>query len=65
VVDFADQFIRMEAENARLREVAKSSAEQLERANKLANRGSSISRELEERPGSAEGKDEGGGAAED
>ncbi|KAM0840479.1 hypothetical protein ACQ4PT_059654 [Festuca glaucescens] len=36
VVDFTDQFVRMEAENARLREVAKSSTEQLEKANKLA-----------------------------
>jgi cell shape-determining protein MreC len=36
VVDYADQFVRMEAENARLREVAKSSTEQLEKANKLA-----------------------------
>ena len=36
MVDFADQFIRMEAENARLREVAKSSTEQLEKTNKLA-----------------------------
>ncbi|KAM0859735.1 hypothetical protein ACQ4PT_046996 [Festuca glaucescens] len=36
VVDFADKFISMEAENARLREVAKSSTEQLEKENKLA-----------------------------
>ena len=36
VVDFAAQFIHLEAENARLREVAKSSSDQLERANKLA-----------------------------
>jgi hypothetical protein len=36
VMDFANQFIRMEAENARLREVIKSSTEQLEKANKLA-----------------------------
>ena len=36
MVDFADQFVRMEAENARLREVAKSSTEQLEKANRLA-----------------------------
>ena len=36
VVDFADQFVRMEAENARLREVARTSTEQLEKANKLA-----------------------------
>ncbi|KAM0925266.1 hypothetical protein ACQ4PT_004298 [Festuca glaucescens] len=35
-VDFADQFISMEAENARLLEVAKSSTEQLAKANKLA-----------------------------
>ncbi|KAM0863262.1 hypothetical protein ACQ4PT_044707 [Festuca glaucescens] len=38
VVDFADQFISMEAENARLREVATSSTEQLEKANKLATK---------------------------
>ncbi|KAM0904955.1 hypothetical protein ACQ4PT_017682 [Festuca glaucescens] len=36
VVDFAAQFIRLEAENAHIREVAKSSTDQLERANKLA-----------------------------
>jgi hypothetical protein len=36
VVDLADQFIRMEAEYARLQEVAKSSTEQLAKANKLA-----------------------------
>ena len=35
VVDFADQFVRMEAENARLREAAKSSTEKLEKANNL------------------------------
>jgi uncharacterized coiled-coil protein SlyX len=35
VVDFADQFIRMEAENAQLREAAKSSTDQLQEANKL------------------------------
>jgi hypothetical protein len=36
VVDFAAQFIHLEAENARLREVANSSTNQLERANRLA-----------------------------
>jgi uncharacterized coiled-coil protein SlyX len=36
VMDFANQFIRMEAENACLREVVKSPTEQLEKANKLA-----------------------------
>ena len=35
VVDFADQFVRIEAENARLREAAKSSTEKLEKANNL------------------------------
>jgi hypothetical protein len=35
VVDFADQFIRMEVENTRLREAVKSSTDQLEKANKL------------------------------
>jgi ABC-type enterochelin transport system substrate-binding protein len=36
VTDFAAQFIKLEAENAQLRETAKSSAEQLERVNKMA-----------------------------
>jgi D-aminopeptidase len=36
VVDFTDQFVQMEVENARLSEVAKSSTEQLEKANRLA-----------------------------
>jgi hypothetical protein len=36
VADFANKFIRMEAENARLREVSKSSTEQLEKVNNLA-----------------------------
>jgi hypothetical protein len=36
VVEFAAQFIHLEAENARLREPAKSSSDQLERENKLA-----------------------------
>jgi hypothetical protein len=36
VVGFAAQFVKLEAENAQLREAAKSSSEQLERANKLA-----------------------------
>ncbi len=36
VVDFAAQFIHLEAENARLREAAKSSTDQLAKANKLA-----------------------------
>jgi membrane-associated HD superfamily phosphohydrolase len=36
VVDFAAQFIHLEAENVRLQEVSKSSSEQLEKANKLA-----------------------------
>jgi hypothetical protein len=36
VMDFAAQFIKLEAEKAQLREAAKSSAEQLEKANKLA-----------------------------
>ncbi|KAM0844733.1 hypothetical protein ACQ4PT_056857 [Festuca glaucescens] len=35
VVDFADQFVRMKAENACLREAAKSSTEKLEKANNL------------------------------
>jgi dsDNA-specific endonuclease/ATPase MutS2 len=37
VVDFNDQFIRMEAENAQLREAAKSSTDQLQEANRLAD----------------------------
>ncbi|KAK1617789.1 hypothetical protein QYE76_023306 [Lolium multiflorum] len=36
VVDFADQFVRMEVENAQLRQGAKYLIEQLEKANKLA-----------------------------
>jgi ABC-type enterochelin transport system substrate-binding protein len=36
VVDFVDQFVRMEAENAQLREAAKSSTDQLQEANRLA-----------------------------
>jgi predicted nucleic acid-binding Zn-ribbon protein len=36
VVDFADQFVRLEAENARLREAAKSSSEQAQEGNRLA-----------------------------
>ncbi|KAM0920169.1 hypothetical protein ACQ4PT_007692 [Festuca glaucescens] len=36
VMDFAAQFIKLEAENAQLRESAKPSAEQLEKANRLA-----------------------------
>jgi hypothetical protein len=34
--DFAAQFIKLEAENAQLRESAKSSVKQLEKANMLA-----------------------------
>jgi uncharacterized phage infection (PIP) family protein YhgE len=37
VVDFVDQFVRMEAENAQLREAAKSSTDQLQEANRLAD----------------------------
>jgi cell shape-determining protein MreC len=36
VVDFADQFVRMEAENAQLREAAKSLTDQLQESNRLA-----------------------------
>jgi hypothetical protein len=36
VVDFVDQFVRMEAENAQLREAAKSSTDQLQEANRMA-----------------------------
>jgi predicted nucleic acid-binding Zn-ribbon protein len=35
VVDFADQFVRLEAENAQLRNAAKSSADQVQEANML------------------------------
>jgi hypothetical protein len=35
VTDFAPQFIRLEAENAQLRESSRSSAEHLEKANKV------------------------------
>jgi hypothetical protein len=35
-VDFANQFVRLEAENAQLREADKSSYDQLQEANKLA-----------------------------
>jgi hypothetical protein len=51
--------------NAHLREVAKSSTEQLEKANKLATEAQGKNHDLEERAGSTEGKDEGGGAVED
>jgi cell shape-determining protein MreC len=37
VVDFAEQFVRLEAENAQLRETAKSSTDQLQEANRLAS----------------------------
>jgi ABC-type enterochelin transport system substrate-binding protein len=36
VIDFAAQFIKLETKSAQLRESAKSSAEQLEKANMLA-----------------------------
>jgi hypothetical protein len=36
VKDFAAHFISLEAENAQLRDAAKSSADQLEKANKLS-----------------------------
>jgi predicted nucleic acid-binding Zn-ribbon protein len=36
VVDFADQFVRLEAENVQLHKAAKSSADQVQEANKLA-----------------------------
>jgi hypothetical protein len=36
VVDFADQFTRLEAENIQLRKVVKASADQVLEANKLA-----------------------------
>jgi hypothetical protein len=36
VVDFATQFVNLEAGNACLREAAKSSFEQLEKVNKMA-----------------------------
>jgi predicted nucleic acid-binding Zn-ribbon protein len=36
VVDFADQFIRLEAANAQLRDAAKSSSDQFQEANRLA-----------------------------
>jgi chromosome segregation ATPase len=36
VVDFASQFVRLEAENAQLREAAKSSSDQLQQEKRLA-----------------------------
>jgi predicted nucleic acid-binding Zn-ribbon protein len=36
VVDFAGQFVRLEVENAQLREAAKSSSDQLQEAKRLA-----------------------------
>jgi hypothetical protein len=36
VVDFADQFVRLEAKNTQLRKAVKSSADQVQEANRLA-----------------------------
>jgi uncharacterized protein (UPF0216 family) len=36
VIDFADQFVRMETENTQLREAARSLTDQLQEANRLA-----------------------------
>jgi hypothetical protein len=36
MVDFADQFVQLEAENAQLRKAVKTSADQLLEANRLA-----------------------------
>jgi predicted nucleic acid-binding Zn-ribbon protein len=50
VVDFADKFVRLEAENAQLREAAKSSSDQVREANRLAtetrNENASLKEEL-------------------
>jgi hypothetical protein len=64
VVDFTTQFVNLEAGNACLREAAKSSSDQLERANKLAAQAQGEA-EFEERTGSVEGEDRGGGTTED
>jgi predicted nucleic acid-binding Zn-ribbon protein len=36
VVDFADQFVHLQAENSQLRETAKSSSDQMQEENRLA-----------------------------
>jgi hypothetical protein len=50
VVDFADQFVQLEAENVKLRKAAKSSADQVQEANRLAaearNENASLKEEL-------------------
>ncbi|KAK1662604.1 hypothetical protein QYE76_050763 [Lolium multiflorum] len=52
VVDFADQFVRLEVENAQLCKAAKSSADQVQEANRLAaearNENSSLKEELKQ-----------------
>jgi predicted nucleic acid-binding Zn-ribbon protein len=50
VVDFADKFFRLEAENVKLRKAAKSSVDQVQEANRLAaearNKSASLKEEL-------------------
>jgi predicted RNase H-like nuclease (RuvC/YqgF family) len=50
VVEFVDQFVRLEAENAQLHKAAKSSADQVQEANRLAaearNENASLKEEL-------------------
>ncbi|KAM0842398.1 hypothetical protein ACQ4PT_058389 [Festuca glaucescens] len=56
VTDFAAQFIRLEAENAQLREAAKSSAEKLEKANKLETDAWQEVEKLKKEPGQIKAK---------
>jgi predicted nucleic acid-binding Zn-ribbon protein len=48
VVNFADQFVQLEAENTQLRKVAKSSADQVQEANRLAAEARSENASLKE-----------------
>jgi hypothetical protein len=60
VVDFANQFVRLEAENVQIRKAAKSSADQVQEANRLAAEAQNENASLKE----AEEEDEGGAGIE-
>jgi chromosome segregation ATPase len=56
VADFAAQFIKLEAENAQLREAARSSADQLEKVNELATEAQREAKKLKKELGQVKAK---------